>query len=450
MTGSQITPINIKPFDPIDVQRDYFKYRGRFCTVPAGRRGGKTELANRRVYYRGLENAINMRNGDTERKRFFLGGPTIGHAKKLYWDRLKELARDTGVGWLDKSEGNLMMLLPTNVEIWIMGFAEPDRFDGIVWHGGVVDEFADMSWEVWSEHIRPGLTDTGGWCDFIGVPAGRNHYWKMVQEYSINPQLDYWQNFHWTTEEILPKYLGKEQARIEIEQAKQDLDPRTYEQEYRASFVTFAGRAYYQYEPDEHTVYRQKYDPKLPLVFALDFNVSPGVASIMQEQKGSTRCIDEVYIHQNSNTLLVCDKLIEKYGEHSSHVFVYGDASGSAGGSAQVKGSDWELVKQKLGPVFGNRVNYRVPRSNPPVIARINALNSRLKSTSGEIRLYVDPVKAPMTARDFEGVRTDDAGGILKQKGKDDYLTHMSDAIGYYVQREFPVQGKTMVRNQEL
>jgi len=434
-------PIRLKPFDPIDVQRDYFNYRGRFCTVPAGRRGGKTELACRRVFQRGLQN-----RGD--RKRYFLGGPTVTHARKLYWDRLKMLCRDTGVGWIDKSEGGLNLLLPTNAEIWVLGFAEPDRFDGIIWHGGVLDEFADQSWEVWSEHIRPGLTDTLGWCDFIGVPAGRNHFFKMVQEYSLNPELDYWENFHWTTEQVLPRYLGIEAATEEIRQAKQDLDPRTFEQEYRASFVTFAGRAYYQYDPDEHATYRQKYDPELDLVLCLDFNVSPGVASIIQEQKGATRCIDEVYIHQDSNTLIVCDKFIEKYGNHRGHLYVYGDASGSAGGSAQVAGSDWVLVKQKLEPVFRERLHFKIPRQNGAVVARINAVNSRLKSVSGEIRMYIDPVNAPMTARDFEGVRSDDSGGILKQKGKDDFLTHMSDGIGYYLVKEFPVTGKIVIRNQ--
>jgi len=435
--------MSLKPFDPIQAQKDYFYYEGRFCTVPAGRRGGKTEVASRRVFRRGLQN-----RGD--KKRYFLGAPTVGHAKKLYWDRIKRLCLDTGVGWIDKSEGSLMLTLPTNSEIWLLGFAEPDRFDGIIWHGGVVDEFADMEWEVWSEHIRPGLTDTLGWCDFIGVPCGRNHYWRMVQEYSTNPDLDYWANFGWTTEEVLPRYLGEEQARIEIEQAKQDLDPRTFEQEYRASFVTFAGRAYYQYKPEEHGVFRQKYDSSLPIVFALDFNVSPGVGAIIQEQKCSTRIIDEVYIQQDSNTLKICDRFIQKYHSHPNHIYVYGDASGSAGGSAQVAGSDWELVRKKLEPVFGDRVHFRIPRSNPPVVARINSMNSRFENTNGQKRMYVCPFNAPMCARDFEGVRSDDSGGILKKKGKDDYLTHLSDAVGYYVAYEFPVTGDYLVRNQTI
>lgn len=433
----------LKQFNPLKAQRDYFYFNGRFCTVPAGRRGGKTEIASRRVFYRGLKNR-------GQKKRYFLGAPTVGHAKKLYWDRVKRLCIDSGVGWLDKSDGELMLLLPTNVEIWLLGFAEPDRFDGIVWHGGVVDEFADMDWEVWSEHIRPGLTDTLGWCDFIGVPAGRNHYWKMVQEYAMNPDLDYWGHFTWTTEEALPRYLGDETARIEIEQAKTDLDPRTYEQEYRASFVTFAGRAYYQYKPEEHGVYRQKYRKDLPLALCLDFNIRPGVGAILQEQGTATRVIDEIWIQRDSNTLKVCRKFLEKYGDHPNHVYVYGDASGSAGGSAQVAGSDWELVKKMLKPVFKQRLHFRIPRDNPPVVARINAVNSRFENTKGEKRMYVDPVNAKYCARDFEGVRSDDSGGILKKKGKDDFLTHLSDAIGYYLAMEYPVTGKNIVRNQQI
>jgi hypothetical protein len=41
---------------------------------------------------------------------------------------------------------------------------------------------------------------------------------------------------------------------------------------------------------------------------------------------------------------------------------------------------------------------------------RLNAVNSRLKSAAGDIRLMVDPVKAPHVVKDFEGVRLLEGG----------------------------------------
>jgi hypothetical protein len=51
------------------------------------------------------------------------------------------------------------------------------------------------------------------------------------------------------------------------------------------------------------------------------------------------------------------------------------------------------LVKAELRPVFGDRLTMHVPPANPAERTRVNAMNSRLKSASGEIRLMVDPVK---------------------------------------------------------
>ncbi|MHC4513576.1 MAG: hypothetical protein ACYS5W_07745 [Planctomycetota bacterium] len=64
-----------------------------------------------------------------------------------------------------------------------------------------------------------------------------------------------------------------------------------------------------------------EYDPNLPLLIHLDFNISPGVAEVAQEQQyQGTReeiadvisaYIGEVYIPRHSNTPMVCRRLIK-------------------------------------------------------------------------------------------------------------------------------------------
>ena len=107
-----------------------------------------------------------------------------------------------------------------------------------------------------------------------------------------------------------------------------------------------------------------------------------------------------------------------------------------------MQGSDWDLVRTELRATFGDRADYRVPLANPAERARINAMNSRLKSGDGTIHLMVDPAKAPNVVRDLEGVRLLEGGSGEIDKKADGRLTHLSDALGYYIVKEFPVLAK--------
>jgi hypothetical protein len=170
--------------------------------------------------------------------------------------------------------------------------------------------------------------------------------------------------------------------------------------------------------------------------------VDPGIAGVVQEGELpngllGTKCIGEVYIPQNSNTVMVCNKLIEDWGTHEGAVCVYGDATGGQRRTSSTAGSDWDIVREVLGAHFGNRLKFRVPRTNPQERARVNTVNSRIKNAAGEIRLFVDASKAPMINRDFDGVRMIDGGTGEIDKHSDRRLTHLSDAIGYHEYYEY-------------
>jgi len=55
--------------------------------------------------------------------------------------------------------------------------------------------------------------------------------------------------------------------------------------------------------------------------------------------------------------------------------------------------------------------------------------------------MMIDPKHAPHTVKDFEGVRLLEGGsGEIDKKHEDQkMLTHLTDAFGYYVAKEFPV-----------
>ena len=407
----------------------------RFNSVPAGRRSGKTEIiGKRKIVEKAIQGtAFNDAN-------FFVGAPTRDQAKRIYWNDLKRLVpRDLLL--CEPNESQLIISLVNMSSIYVVGMDKPQRIEGTPWDGGVLDEFGNMKKETFQEHVRASLSDRKGWCDFIGVPEGRNHYYELDQKAQADTTGE-WGHFHWISADILDPE--------EIVAAKADLDELTYLQEYEASFINFQGRTYYAFT--DRNKARITYNKKQPLIIALDFNVAPGIAVIMQEKQlqdldsgtplvgeTATCVIGQVHIPRNSNTILVCNKLVNDWKDHQAGIYVYGDATGGAPKTSGVAGTDWDLAK-KVFQRFGDRVIYRVPRGNPSERDRVNAVNSRCRTLEGKRRLYVDPGKASMVIKDFEGVQCIEGGSGEINKLINPELTHLTDAIGYYIHREFPVR----------
>lgn len=415
----------------------------RFNVVPAGRRSGKTLRAKRKLLYHALSAAA-----DWPDPRFFAAAPTRDQAKTIFWADLKFMIPREFMTTPPR-ESDLSIHLVNGAEIRVVGLDRPERFEGPPWDGGVLDEYANCRREAWVQHIRPALADRNGWADFIGVPEGRNHYYDLYRDATAQQArhglLSDWGAFTWRSEEVLPLY-GRES---EIEAARRDMDPLTYEQEFGASFITFQGQAYQGFNEVLHCQ-RLSWDKQEPLILCFDFNVDPGVAVICQEQPlphgvNGTAVIGQVVIPQNSTTPKVVKQLTTAYADHEGFFHVHGDSTGGGRHSAATEGSDWELVRRDLNAAFGSeRVVYRYPMSNPSERARLNAMNSRLRSQAGVVRLMVDPGKAPDVVKDLEGVQLkDDGSGELDKSPKatgNGRLTHLSDALGYYIAESHPVR----------
>jgi len=443
--------LNVTPLRYHPVQAKLWRSKTRFDIVYAGRRSGKTEIKGKR---QAAKAALEGNEGRFPNWRGFVSAPTRDQAKTIYWEDLKRLLPPP-LRARPASESKLTLYVynkyGTISELHVLGMDRPERVEGSPWDWGLLDEYGNMKPETWGAHVRPALSDRKGKCSFIGVPEGRNHYYDLVKDAEASTLVDssgnkVWSTYHWLSEDILDA--------DEIIQAKQDLDELTYEQEYCGSFVVFSGLAYYKFNSHLHTSGCKKhYDPSSPLIFCFDFNVAPGTASVLQEMSDVdewpisqvpivghtiTSQIGEVYIKRNSNTEKVCDKLIDDWGDHTGLVFIYGDATGGAGGSAKVRGSDWDLVKQKLYPQFGNRLVFKIRKSNPRERRRINCVNSRLMSMTGNIHYQVDK-SCVNTIKDFEGVKILEGSVGEIDKKSDPMLSHLTDGIGYYIEREFPI-----------
>lgn len=409
--------------------------RARFRVVAAGRRSGKTERLKRELVRCGLAGLTGVPN-----PTFVAAAPTRDQAKRIFWQDLKALSPREWVASVSESE--LTIRYRSGAQLMVVGLDRPQRIEGVPLDGIGVDEIAEVKRESWEQSIRPALSTRGrppGWAWFTGRPKGRGLFYEL---YSRAGTREGWESFTWTSATVVDP--------AEIEQARQDLDPLTFAQEYEAQWVSFDGLAYYQWSPKDH-LRTLAYDPNRPLIIALDFNVDPGTAVIAQEQllDGETRTaiVGEVHIPKNSNTPAVCRRLVADWGKHPGDVLLYGDPAGGARHTSQTEGTDWDLARAVLRPAFGGRLKERVAKKAPYVRDRLNAVNSRLKSTAGLVRLVVDPAKAPNVVKDFEGVTLlAGASGEIDKKGSEAKgLTHLTDAIGYYVAEQFPVADRATV-----
>jgi hypothetical protein len=447
----------------------------RFKVVPAGRRSGKTERAKRHV----VRSAMDPRLFNFDDPQFACAAPTFNQAKSIYWKDLKRMIPT----WMKRrtSETDLQIDLITGAMIRVVGMDKPERIEGSPWDGIILDEYANMKPGAWEENVLPALTDRKGWGWLIGVPEGRNHYYDLYKNaqgpWNIRNEGQDWDAFTWKSIEIM------EPAEIELRRSQ--MDELTFKQEYEASFINFAGQAYYPFLAEDHCApLLQHYNPKAELIFCLDFNVDPGIAVICQEMElperkqvdrgievggkklfggvrqapkvHGTAIIGEVYIPRNSNTPAVCRKLAADWGDHQGPISVYGDATGGARTTQSETGaSDWDIVKENLYRDFSSQqVTIRLNLSdngkpmNMPERHRVNAVNSRLKTDSGIIRLMVDGAECPMTVKDFEGVRLLEGGSGELDKKHDPKLTHLTDGVGYYIAKAFPLRREVATRTE--
>jgi len=417
----------------------------RFKVIAAGRRSGKTEHAKRD----GIQKALVSTQADGWT---VFAAPTRDQAHRIFWEDLKAMVprrfmRKT------PNETSLTIKLLTGYELQVLGMDRPERIEGRPVDSGYFDEVDNMKVDALERNILPALATPGrpGSAWFFGVPEGRGLLWKLAKR-GQDPSKSDWDYFHWISDTVL--------SAEELRPFRETMDPRAYEREFGATFHNFEDRAYYPFDWNVHAIERLEYDPALPLVFCFDFNVSPGIAVICQEQayRGARRdvaptftaVLAEVWIEQDSNTEKVCERLIADWKNHAGPIFLYGDATGGAKGSSRVQGSDWDLIAGRDGALrryFGDRVRSRVQSSNPRQKVRINAMNRRLLTADGLAHMLIDATRAPHVCDDLDGVTilAGSDGEIDKASCERAMLTHVSDALGYYMHSAFPVTGRASI-----
>jgi hypothetical protein len=279
-----------------------------------------------------------------------------------------------------------------------------------------MDEFADIHKQAWYEVLRPTLSDTQGHALFCTSPRGFGNWSYGL--YKLAETNKDWQSFKYTTLE------GEQVSKEEIEQAKDDLDLRTFQQEYEATFVNYSGMIYYNFNREKNIIetFRNNH---LTLHIGLDFNVEPMCAVVSVIENDIIIVIDEIQIY-SSNTNEMVDEIKTRYNKK---IIIYPDPSArqrktSAGGM-----TDLAILKNA-----GFEVKCR--NKAPLVRDRINAVNSKLKNVKGQNSLFIlnsckNVIKSIERQIYKEGTHIPD---------KDSGYDHMNDALGYLIEYNYPLK----------
>ena len=384
----------------------------RFRVLVSGRRFGKTFLCITEM----------MKYATRVKQNIWYVAPTFKMAREIAWTKLKDML--STFNWVDSiNETNLQIKIrKTGSIISLKGCENYDSLRGVGINFLILDEFADIDEKALTEVLRASIADTEGHVLMCGSPKGYGNWsYRMFEKGRTDKE---WDSFQYTT------LQGGMVSKEELEQAKQDVDIRTFRQEFEGSFENYAGAVYYNFHAVEN-VKEKKIDWTKPLHIGLDFNVDPMSASVAQIDKEIIHFVDEIVIY-SSNTEEMVQEIKDRYGSKIK-IFVYPDPAcrqrkTSAGG------------KTDLSILQNGGFNVKCKARHSPIRDRINAVNSRLKSASGKRYIFVDPSCKIIV----KGLQRQIYKENTNIPDKEDGFDHMNDSIGYLTEIVKPLVSRTM------
>jgi hypothetical protein len=215
------------PYEPRPLQAALHQALQRFNVLVAHRRFGKTVFCINEVIRKWPE-------CKKPNPRYAYIAPLYKQAKQVAWDYLKHFTRP--IPGTTYNEAELRADLPGGGRIQLYGADNPDALRGIYLDGVILDEYAQMNSRMWSEVLRPALSDRKGWAVFIGTPQGHNAFYDLYQAAREDKN---WYAVVYKASQT--DVLDKE----ELEAAKKEMTPEEYLQEFECSWTAAIRGAYY-------------------------------------------------------------------------------------------------------------------------------------------------------------------------------------------------------------
>lgn len=390
------------PYLPRAAFRDYHARTQRWAVNVCHRRAGKTVAAVNDLQRRVLKSEL-------PKPRAYYLAPTYAQAKKAAWDYAKHYAAP--IPGVKINETELRIDYPNDGRLQLLGGDNPDSLRGIYADAVVLDEFAFMDPTVWTQVIRPALSDRKGCATFISSVNGRNEFCKLYEGHRDDPE--------WFTMNLKASKSGLID-KDELAALKADMSDDEYQQEYENDFSVAAKGSYYgklmQEADDDGRIGIVPYDPGRECVTAWDLGIGDSTAIWIAQVVGQQiRVVD--FIEASGVGLDWYVKALRDkpylYREH----YLPHDAEAKELGSG--------LSRVETMRSLGIRPHRVVP--NIAVDDGINAVRRLLP------RMWFDAKKCE---RGIEALRQyrrdwDDKTQAFRQRPRHDWSSHAADACRY-------------------
>ena len=401
-------------------KENYFPSQWKFLTTKkkiscytGGMGSGKTFSLLSKVFYC----LITKKNNQGKSNGLILY-PTYSLAEEVFVEPFREILERNGIDYDYNIANHRFKTAYGNIKIYQT--RHPQRIVGSSYTYVGIDELDIESYKYAEMAVQKSLGRLRGCEDselFITTtPEGFGYtYHLMVELASENKLLVHGKT---TDNPYLPKSY--------IETLKENYDEQLLKAYIDGEFVNLNQKGTYYGFDRTNAVRECKYNRSLPIRIGMDWNVDPLCAVIFQiHNNKQIKVIKELALsHQGAGDLLtqrMCDAIRDLYP--SNKYIAYPDATGSARHSS-AQYSDIDIVR-------ANGFQVLVKHINPRVVNRVNAMNNQLSKNN----MIIDP-SCKLLIKDLEQVCNKEGTRDIDKSNKT--LSHMSDALGYGIEWEYP------------
>ena len=329
-------------------------------------------------------------------------------AKNIIWDYFKFYSR--AIPGIKVNESELKIDYPNGGRVVLLGAEDPDSLRGLYLDFVVFDEYSQQPSNIFTEIIRPALSDRKGGALWIGTPKGSNEFRRLYD----NAISENWYRILLRASETNVIDAG------ELEDAKRSMSIDEYSQEYECSWVPSIRGSYYADAISDMRaqgrITKVPYDPIIPVHTVWDLGISDDMAIGFYQVSGLEPRMIDFYCSNGKPLDHYIQYLKEKgynYGKHFAphDIRVRELATGK---------SRYEIAQQ-LGVTFDMTPNL-------PVQDGINAGRGILG------RLWVDEKNNAYFLDALLQYKRewDEAHGHFRDKPLHDWTSHAADVHRYF------------------
>ena len=410
------------PYTPRTLQAKLHNELGRFNVVVCHRRFGKTVFAINQM----IKSAIQDLQLGKKAPRYAYLAPLFKQAKTVAWDELKRLLYDFPDVKFNEAELRADFM---GARIQLYGADNPDTLRGIYLDGVILDEYAQMNPKMYSEVIRPALSDRKGWGIFIGTPKGKNEFYDI---YHSAKEKKGWKRFLFKASDT--GILDDE----ELEMAQQDMAETEYAQEYECSWSAALRGAYYakelEFAYDEERIGKVPYDPSKQVVTAWDLGVSDSTSIWFAQYDGKAINLIDYYENSGEGLPHYIDVLNQKGYNYGAHIAPH-----------DIVVREFSTGKSRKDLAFSLGIDFQVA----PKLKVMDGIDT-VRTTLNKCWFDEDKCKKGLDALLQYRSSYDDKKKIWSQKPVHDWTSHASDSFRYLCNTEVVFTGNDSIWGKEL